>query len=153
MQDTASLLLYLCYVACSNLAADVLHCFCLWQRLVSLLPACFAFSKECQPQLACAGKSSCVRTKLSSLVRPFGHAKTLPLVVHTSGNTVYEEPCLAYLHLHITQVQYVCCSLFLVERVHYIIVPLLSNSSCCSACFGLEYLLHSSQLCYGACLL
>lgn len=57
-----------------------------------------------------AGKASGTRTKLSTLVRPFGLAKTLPLVVHTSGNTVYEEPCLAYLHLHITKA---CCSVCL----------------------------------------
>ena len=51
-----------------------------------------------------AGKASGTRTQLSTLVRPFGLPKTMPLVVHTSGNTVYEEPCLAYLHLHITKV-------------------------------------------------
>ena len=51
-----------------------------------------------------AGKMSGSLTVLSTLVRPFGQAKTLPLVVHTSGNTLYEEPCLAYIHLHITKV-------------------------------------------------
>jgi hypothetical protein len=44
------------------------------------------------------------RTKLSTAVRPFGQPKTMPLVVHTGGNTLYEEPCLAYLHLHVTKV-------------------------------------------------
>ena len=28
----------------------------------------------------------------------------MPLVVHTGGNTVYEEPCLAIIHMHITKV-------------------------------------------------
>jgi hypothetical protein len=52
----------------------------------------------------CAGTMSGARTKLSTAVRPFGQPKTMPLVVHTGGNTLYEEPCLAYLHLHVTKV-------------------------------------------------
>ncbi|DBA67072.1 TPA: hypothetical protein ACH3X2_001401 [Trebouxia sp. C0005] len=51
------------------------------------------------------GTMSGARTKLSTAVRPFGQPKTMPLVVHTGGNTLYEEPCLAYLHLHVTQVK------------------------------------------------
>ena len=44
------------------------------------------------------------RTQLSTLVRPLGQGKTIPLVVHTAGNTVYEEPCLAVIHMHVTKV-------------------------------------------------
>lgn len=56
------------------------------------------------------------RTKLSTAVRPFGQPKTMPLVVHTGGNTLYEEPCLAYLHLHVTQVP--CCLHILQLTIH-----------------------------------
>ncbi|DBB06469.1 TPA: Tricalbin-2 [Trebouxia sp. C0004] len=51
------------------------------------------------------GTMSGARTKLSTAVRPFGQPKTMPLVVHTGGNTLYEEPCLAYLRLHVTKVK------------------------------------------------
>lgn len=44
------------------------------------------------------------RTRLSTLVRPFGFTKTIPLVVHSSGNAVYEEPCMAYVHVKISKV-------------------------------------------------
>ena len=44
------------------------------------------------------------RTRLSTLVRPFGFTKTIPLVVHSSGNAVYEEPCMAYVHIKISKV-------------------------------------------------
>ena len=55
-------------------------------------------------EVGVAGKVSGARTQLSTAVRPFAQPKTMPLVVHTGGNTLYEEPCLAYLHLHITKV-------------------------------------------------
>lgn len=54
--------------------------------------------------LSCAGPVAEQRTKLSTLVRPFGFTKTIPLVVHSSGNAVYEEPCMAYLHIKISKV-------------------------------------------------
>ena len=44
------------------------------------------------------------RTMLTTLATPPGVAKSLPLVVHTEGNTMYEEPCVYYLSLRITQV-------------------------------------------------
>ena len=44
------------------------------------------------------------KTMLTTLVTPPGVAKSLPLVVHTEGNTMYEEPCVYYLSLRITQV-------------------------------------------------
>ena len=42
--------------------------------------------------------------KLSSLCNPPGIPKKLPLVIHTEGNCLYEEPCIRYLSLHIGQV-------------------------------------------------
>ena len=42
--------------------------------------------------------------KLSSLCNPPGIPKKLPVVIHTEGNCLYEEPCVRYLSLHIGQV-------------------------------------------------
>ena len=44
------------------------------------------------------------KVQLSSLVNPPGLNKSLPLVVHTGRYTLYEEPCIAYLNLHVAKV-------------------------------------------------
>ena len=80
--------------------------------IVNSLCSCSAVCQACQYSFCLSKLQSCLgagtmsgaRTKLSTAVRPFGQPKTMPLVVHTGGNTLYEEPCLAYLHLHITKV-------------------------------------------------
>lgn len=69
----------------------------------------------------CTGRSRRGRTQLSTLVRPFGQTKTLPLVVHTAGFTVYEEPCLAIIHMHVTKVckhSYPCTQLCMLPGKH-----------------------------------
>eukprot|EP00891_Asterochloris_glomerata_P006512 jgi/Astpho2/6512/fgenesh1_pg.00099_%23_1_t len=43
------------------------------------------------------------KAQLSSLVNPPGLNKSLPLVVHTGSYTLYEEPCIAYLNLHVAK--------------------------------------------------
>ena len=46
------------------------------------------------------------KAQLSSLVNPPGLNKSLPLVVHTGSYTLYEEPCIAYLNLHVAKVSW-----------------------------------------------
>ncbi len=43
---------------------------------------------------------------LSTLCVPPGVGKRLPLIVHSGGNTLYEEPCLEYLNLHVAEVRH-----------------------------------------------
>lgn len=42
---------------------------------------------------------------LSTLCVPPGVGKRLPLVVHSGGNILFEEPCLAYLNLFVSEVE------------------------------------------------
>lgn len=68
------------------------------------LLAATATQQQHESKLCAGGNAERQRTTLSTLVRPFGQSKVMPLVVHSSGNTVYEEPCVAYLHLNISKV-------------------------------------------------
>ena len=58
---------------------------------------------------------------MSTLCVPRGLVKILPVVIHTEGNCLYEEPCIYYFSLQVGEV-----SISLLQRIleHTLDVPL-----------------------------